>query len=747
MEHSRQLKVKRHFPVRGMHCASCALTVERALVSVPGVKSAVVNPVSELATIEHEGEVADDHLAAAVSRTGYQLITNQSSAPVSHHEHDHHRLLKETELGQLKKKWVVGALLSAPVVVLSLPDYFPLISEVMPVMVRLGLMFILTTPVMFWVGADFWRSAWHGAKRLTANMDTLVVLGTGAAYFSGVVITWFNLPFPAYFDVAAVVTTLVLLGKYLEAKAKGQASEAIKRLLTLGAKTAHRVKADGSLEELPVGQIKIGDRLLVRPGEKVPVDGKIVEGASAVDESMVTGESVPVDKKVGDQVIGATINKSGAFTMVATKVGNETFLAQIIKLVESAQGSKAPIQRLADNIVAYFVPLVLVVAIVTFIVWWWWGPGLGLALINAIAVLVVACPCALGLATPTAVMVGVGKAAERGIIIRNAEALELAGRAKTVVLDKTGTITKGELALTEIIPAAAAGPASELLALAAAVERWSEHPLARAVEQAAKEQNLSLPEAVNFQSFSGGGVQAEVHGQVVVIGNRDLLAQWGIKTESWEEKIINLENAGQTVLLVAYAQALVGIIALADELKPGAQEAVADLKALGLKVILLTGDNERTARAVARAVGITEVMAKVKPEDKLAQIKALQASGELVAMAGDGVNDAPALAQANVGIAIGTGTDVAIESAGITLVRGEPGAIAEAVFLSRRTLGNIKQNLFWASIYNLVLIPVAAGVLWPVFGLLLNPILAGGAMALSSVSVVLNSLRLKRLRL
>jgi len=632
----------------------------------------------------------------------------------------------------------------------------------------------LATPVEFLVGKQFWLSAWASLKRWDVNMDTLVALGTGAAYFSGMAITFFELAnaqsqikLDVYFDVAAVVTTLVILGKYLEAKAKGSASEAIKKLLKLQAKTAHLLHEGQHEMEVPIEKVASGDLLLVKPGEKIPVDGMIVEGTATLDESMVTGESLPVDKKEGDAVIGATINKTSSFKMKATKVGADSFLAQIVKMVEDAQASRAPIQKLADLVVSYFVPVVLAISAISFIIWLIFGPApaFSFALVNAIAVLVVACPCAMGLATPTSIMVGAGKAAEHGVIIRDAEALELAGKVNAVILDKTGTITKGEPSVTDVAAffkddenkvaryAASLEKLSEhpiaqsIVAYAASLGSLSSHPLDRAVKTAAGK--LKLYAVKNFQAIPGQGIEGEVAAEEgnkkLYFGNAALMESKKIDISAKRELIEKLENEGKTLLLLADTQTLLGIVAVADTIKPTAKEAVQRLRSLGLEVWLITGDNERTANAISRLVGIDKVMARVLPQDKAKKVKELQARGIKVAMVGDGINDAPALTQADVGIAIGTGTDIAIESADITLVAGDPLGVANAILISRKTLTNIKQNLFWAFIYNILLIPVAAGLLWPGWGILLNPILAGGAMAFSSLSVVLNSLRLKRL--
>jgi len=790
---------KEQFLIQGMDCASCALTIEHALKKVPGVKNAAVNPASEKALVEYEHPATPETLKKAVDDTGYKLILeNKASAEHAQHEehsgmegmrgeaadgeHDHHKMLKEAEIRILRRKFIFGAIFSAGVILLSFPDYFPFLNfTAISLSSRFLFLFLLTLPVEFWVGWQFWRGTWFGLKRFNANMDTLVVMGTGAAFFYSAIVAFLEIGkwkleiasgarFDVYFDVAAVVTTLVILGKFLEARAKGSASEAIKKLLKLQAKTAHVIHEGGQEMEMPVEDVQVGNIILVKPGEKIPVDGIIIEGGSAIDESMVTGESLPVDKKIGDNVIGATINKNGAFKFRATKVGKETFLAQIVKMVEEAQGSKAPIQKLADQITGYFVPVVLVIAVVSFAAWYVLGPehSLSFALINAVAVLVVACPCALGLATPTAIMVGTGKAAERGIIIRDAEALELAGKINTIVLDKTGTLTKGEPAVTDVI--AVNGSDNSVVQFAASLEKFSEHPVSKAVvayaaslgrqsshpldtavQKQAKDLNLSFYEVRNFAAIPGQGISGEINidGEFkkMFLGNHLLLDSANVILQREdEERMMRLEAEGKTLLFLAEHGKLHGIIAVADTLKESAKEAIACMQKIGLEIWMVTGDNERTAEAIGKKLGITNIMARVLPQDKAGKIKELQARGKKVAMVGDGINDAPALTQADVGIAIGTGTDIAIESGDITLIAGDPNGIYEAVVLSRKTLRNIKQNLFWAYVYNVVLIPVAAGTLWPFFGILLNPILAGGAMAFSSVSVVLNSLRLKRIR-
>ncbi|MDP3999791.1 MAG: heavy metal translocating P-type ATPase [bacterium] len=785
---------KKIFIVRGMDCASCALAIERALTSLPELQSANVNYATEKAVVTGNQPLDSGKIIESVKeKTGYDLVEETEGGHsmehgVMGHEmagmpegHDHAKMLKAEEIKLLRNKFWAGAVLSVLVIALSLPDYFPFIGELFPKTARFFLLLIFATPIEFWVGKQFWTSSWASIKRWDVNMDTLVALGTGAAYFSGVVVTaleirnWIleipvRVGLDVYFDVAAVVVTLVILGKYLEANAKGSASEAIKKLLKLQAKTAHLLHEGKHEMEVAIEEVKAGDILLVKPGEKVPVDGLIIEGQATLDESMVTGESLPVDKKAGDSIIGATINKTSSFKMKATKVGKESFLAQIVKMVEEAQASRAPIQKLADLVVAYFVPVVIGISLITFFTWWIFGSGaiLSFALINAIAVLVVACPCAMGLATPTSIMVGTGKAAEHGIIIRDAEALEIAGKVNAVVLDKTGTLTKGEPSVTDILTfespdkntilkyAASLEKLSEhpiaksVVALAASLGSASSHPLDKAVKEKAQADKLDLYEVKNFKAHPGKGIEGEMavggKSEKFFLGNFTLMEDLKIGMKNYAGQLEKLESEGKTLLILAGAEKPLGVIAVADTLKENAKTAVKLLKDLGLEVWLITGDNERTAKAIADKVGIANVMARVLPQDKSKKIKELQSQGKKVAMVGDGINDAPALTQADAGIAIGTGTDIAIESADITLVSGDPLGVYKAIFLSRKTLTNIKQNLFWAFIYNIILIPVAAGVLWPGFGILLNPILAGGAMAFSSLSVVLNSLRLKRSR-
>ncbi len=636
--------------------------------------------------------------------------------------------------------------------VLSMPHFFPILSDV-PHQFLFVLVFILTTPVQFWAGKQFITGAWGAARHGSADMNTLIAVGTLSAYLYSTVATFFPDLFQAsglkaeiYFDSAAMIIALILLGRLLEARAKGQTSEAIRKLMGLAPKTA-RVIRNGEEFDIPLEEVRKGDLLRVRPGEKVPVDGRVREGQSAVDESMLTGESLPVDKKPGDEVIGATLNKSGSFSFEATRVGEETALAQIIRLVEQAQGSKAPIQRLADKVAGVFVPVVMVIALLTFMVWYLWGPPprLTFALLNFVAVMIIACPCALGLATPTAIMVGTGKGAENGILIKGGESLESIHTLTTIVFDKTGTLTKGQLTVTDIEPASGQ-KAEEILALAAAMEQGSEHPLGEAIIRKAKEEGLTLETVEDFEALAGLGVKASQEGQRLLLGNRRLMVFEEVALKEFDEVEARLTGQGKTLMFLAREGRVLGVFALADTLKEHAIEAVASLKEMGLEVIMLTGDNRQTAEAIGQLLHLDRVIPEVLPQDKTSQIQALQAQGKKVAMVGDGINDAPALAQADVGIAIGSGTDVAIEASDITLIRDDLRAIIIAIQLSRRTIETIRQNLFWAFFYNILGIPIAAGTLYPFWGILLNPILASAAMAFSSVSVVSNSLRLRRFK-
>jgi Cu+-exporting ATPase len=746
-------------PIEGMTCASCVTRVEKALRRVPGVQEASVNLATEKARVSFDpAVVALDQLKAAVERAGYTVgaLPAASPAPQSEGEGwpsratepvDAHERARQQELDDLRRKWVVSLVAGLGMMALM---FLPLGIDMT---VLAPLLLIVATVVQFWAGGIFYRATWNAAKHGSANMNTLVAVGTSFAYgYSAFVTLWpmlaqrWGFPYHLYYETAVVIIALILMGRWLEARAKKRTSAAIRALMGLQAKTA-RVIRHGVEQDIPVEAVRVGDLVRVRPGEKVPVDGVIRDGRSTLDESMLTGESLPVDKQAGDTVIGATLNKTGSFVFEATKVGQDTTLAQIVRMVEEAQGSKAPMQRLADTISGYFVPVVLVLAALTFIGWLLFGPApaLTLALTAAIAVLIIACPCALGLATPTAIMVATGKAAEHGILIRGGEALEQARKIDTIVLDKTGTLTRGKPAVTQVMAADGVGE-SELLRLAAAAEVGSEHPLGEAIVERARELRLDLPKADAFEAVAGKGIRARIDGRELVLGNQALMAQAGIALDGLGAHAMDLAQSGATPMYVGIDGRSAGLIAVADTLKPESRDAVAQLNALGLEVWMLTGDNQATAEAIARQVGIDRVLAEVLPEQKAAKIQELQAQGRIVAMVGDGINDAPALAQADLGIAIGTGTDVAMAASDVTLVGGDLRLIVTAIALSRKTVGVIKQGLFWAFAYNVLLIPVAMGALYPLFGVLLDPILAAAAMAMSSVSVVTNALRLRRFR-
>ena len=743
------------FGVTGMTCASCVGRVERALEKVPGVLDANVNLANEKATVRYlAGEVQLLDLEKAAEGAGYDVTRGEESSVEDSHEREYKKL---------KADFILAAALTALIIIGSLPMMLglePLIPMMWLAFVLLG----LATPVQFWAGRRFYRGAWGALRHGQANMNTLVVMGTSAAYLYSAVAALVPGLFAAgradvYFDTSALIITLILLGRLLEARAKGRTNEAIKKLAGLQAKTA-RVLRGGEELDVPLENVRVGDVVVVRPGEKVPVDGRVVSGGSAVDESMITGESIPVTKREGDEVIGATINTSGSFRFEATKVGEDTTLHQIMRMVEEAQGSKAPIQRLADRISAVFVPAVIGVAVVTFAVWLMFGPepALTFALLNTVAVLIIACPCAMGLATPTSIMVGTGKGAESGILIRGGEALEGAHKLDTVVLDKTGTLTRGTPELTDVVVLDGMHE-EELLRLLASAERGSEHPLGESIVRTARHRGLSLGELEAFEAVSGGGIRARVEGWEVLVGSRRFLSESGISEDGLASRDEELAREGKAPIFVAVDGELAGFVAVADVVREESREAVDRLHTLGLEVAMLTGDNCRTAEAIARELGVDRVVAEVRPEDKVAEVKRLQAEGKRVGMVGDGINDAPALAQADVGIAIGTGTDVAMEASDLTLISGDVRGVARAIMLSKATVRNIKQNLFWAFAYNVALIPVAAGVLYslftegsvpeilrPVLGEygFLNPILAAGAMALSSVTVVSNALRLRR---
>jgi Cu+-exporting ATPase len=729
--------------IDGLRCASCVSMIEDALHATPGVLRASVNVNAAEATVDYLPSMTNlAQLKAAVASAGYAAVKAHSDEPV-----DAERAARDKEYRELRDRFIVAAVLAAATLALAFARFIPGLKEISQ-RVNWIIQFALTTPVLVWSGSRFFVGGWRAFRHRTADMNTLIALGTGAAYIYSIVATLFPGLFPedlreVYFDTTAVIIALILLGQVLEARAKGQTNEAIKKLMGLQAKTA-RVVRDGQEIDIPVEEVLVGDVVIVRPGEKVPVDGIVVEGRSAVDESMITGESLPVSKESGDEVIGATINKTGAFRFRATKVGKDTALAQIIQLVQDAQGTKAPIQRMADVVSSYFVPIVIVVAILSFVAWFDLGPEPPLthALIAAVTVLIIACPCALGLATPTSIMVGTGKGAENGILIRSAEALETAHKISAIVLDKTGTITVGKPSLTDVVVRNGI-PESELLQLAATVERSSEHPLAQAIVDGARDRGLVLSDPQDFDAIPGHGVQAFVNGRQVALGNLKMMQRLGAKVGSLVEVGQRLADDGKTPMFVAVNGQAAGVIAVADTVKEDSAQAIAALQQLGLEVIMLTGDNQRTADAIARQVGVDRVLAEVLPEDKAHQVHLLQAEGKTVAMVGDGINDAPALAQADVGLAIGTGTDVAIEASDITLIKGSLRGVTLAIELSKATMRNIKQNLFGSFIYNTLGIPVAAGLLYPFFGILLSPIIASAAMALSSVTVIGNALRLR----
>jgi P-type Cu+ transporter len=758
--------------LKGMGCAACANRIEKAIHHVPGVDRCSVNFGMAQAKVEYYPQQTDlATIQKAVSDAGYiaEPLPDLSQAFSENTSENAPEKLAQKQLEQqLKKKVIFGGVISAILVIGSLPamtgfhwHWFPMWLH------NPWVQLVLATPVMVWCGQQFFVGAWKSLLHHTADMNTLVSLGTGSAYLYSLFATFFpgffqghGLEAAIYYEPAAVIITLILLGRLLESRARGKTSEAISNLMGLQAKTA-RVIQNGEPVDLPIEMVQVGDVILVRPGEKIPVDGEVISGVSQVDEAMVTGESLPVKKHVGDEVIGGTINKTGSFQFQAARVGKDTMLAQIVKLVQEAQGSKAPIQRLADQVTGWFVPVVIIIAIATFLIWFNTTGNLTMAMVTTLGVLIIACPCALGLATPTSVMVGTGLGAENGILIKGAESLELAHKIQTIVLDKTGTITQGKPTVTDYITVSGIVDdiadhsvdysEIELLAFAAAVESHSEHPLGTAIVDYAKSQGVEMSspeikEITNFAAIAGMGVEGLIEDNLVQIGTNRWLDQLNIDTQLLATYQKTWESQSKTTAWLVVNGKVQGLFAIADAVKPSSITAVKALKKMALDVVMLTGDNRQTAEAIARQVGITKVLAEVRPDQKADQIKLLQTKGKIVAMVGDGINDAPALAQADVGIAIGTGTDVAIAASDITLIYGDLHGIITAIQLSHATINNIRQNLFFAFIYNIAVIPIAAGILYPFFGWLLNPIIAGAAMAFSSVSVVSNALRLRNFK-
>ncbi len=738
-------------PIKGMTCAACVKRVEDSLSGLDGVIHASVNFATERASIEYMPEkVGLVEFRGAVKDAGYEVLEVEQGEDLMEKEDK----ARKAQYEALKRKFITGAILVLPIFLLVHWDKIGLSGLVdIPVQINFILQLLLVTPVQFWIGRMFYTGAVSAARHGTTNMNTLIAVGTSAAYIYSLVATFFPSLFEiqgykahVYYDTAGAIIILIVLGRLLEARAKSHTSEAIKKLMGMQAKTA-RVVRDGVEVDIPVEEVVPGDLVIVRPGEKIPVDGTLVEGYSSVDEALVTGESMPVEKKAGDTVVGSTMNKTGTFTFKAEKVGRDTMLANIIRMVQEAQGSKPPIARLADKIASIFVPAVLVLASITFTVWLLLGPdpALTYAVLSFISVLIIACPCALGLATPTSIMVGTGKGAENGILIRGGEALETAHKINIIIFDKTGTLTRGEPVVTDIISHGGYS-ADDVLQLSASAERGSEHPLGESIVAEAGKRGLEFLSQSGFEAVPGKGIVAQVDGKAFIMGNSALMDASGIDVEALSEDSINLASGGKTPMYVGIDGKAAGVIAVADTLKETSVEAVAALKGMGIEVVMLTGDNKLTGEAIAAQAGIDRVLAEVLPDQKADEVKKLQAEGKIVAMVGDGINDAPALAQADVGISIGTGTDVAMEASDITLIKGDLKGVTTAIALSHATIRNIKQNLFWAFAYNTILIPVAAGVLFPFFKVLLSPIFAAAAMGLSSVTVVTNALRLRHFK-
>ena len=716
--------------IEGMSCASCVAKIEGAMAKEQGIINATVNLITKKAKIEFDPkETNEERFLEIINKLGYSGEIN-----------DENKSKESNSENKLKTKLILGIILSVPVFILGM--FF----SNSPIPYQNYIMLILATPVQFYIGSQFYKGAWSALKNKTSNMDTLIALGTSAAYFFSVYVILIAKEGHQYLEASAVLITLVILGKYLEAIATGKTSEAITKLMELGAKNATVIR-NGKEIKIPIEEVKEEDRILVKPGEKIPVDGIITSGHSSIDESLVTGESIPVEKTVNDSVIGSTINKHGSFIFKATKVGKETTLSRIIKLIEEAQTKKAPIQRFADKISSYFVPAVIVIAILTFLFWYFFtNAGVSFALIATVAVLVIACPCALGLATPTAIMVSTGKGAKQGILIKGGDSLEAAHKIDCIVFDKTGTITKGKPEVTDIIPSDITTK-DKLLTFAASLENNSEHPLAEAIIEKAKSRDLKHKKVSNFQAIPGKGIVAKISLREFLFGNKKLMDDKGIDISNFIEKINALSDQGKTVMILAEEKKILGLIAVSDEIKEDSKEAIKQIHEMGIETYMISGDNTKTSAAIANTVGIEKFFADVLPEEKAKHVKNLQSLGKTVAMIGDGINDAPAIAQADIGIAMGSGTDVAMETGDIVLMKDSLLDIPQAIKLSKITMSKIRQNMFWALIYNIVGIPIAAGVLYPITGWLLNPMIAGGAMALSSVSVITNSLTLKSKKL
>ena len=736
--------------LQGMRCAACASTVERVVKKVVGVSSCQVNFALEQATVDYDPQVTTAiAIQTAIDKAGYQ------SWPLEVNNEQDEKINQKQVLQTLYAQLLLGGIASFLLLLGSIPMMTGWGMNSIPTFFQNPwFQWLLATPVQFWCGKGFYQGAIKSLKTRSATMDTLVVLGTSAAYFYSLFTLLFpqflmeqGLSYHVYFEASAIVITLILLGRFFEQRARRETSDAIHKLMGLQVKTAQLFR-NGEVVTVPIEAVQVGDLILVHPGEKIPVDGEIIDGTSTIDEAMVTGESLPIKKSIGDEVIGATINKNGSLKIRATRVGKDTVLAQIVKLVQQAQASKAPIQKLADQVTQWFVPVVLLIALLTFILWFVLGHNLTFAISTMVAVLIIACPCALGLATPTSVMVGTGKGAEFGILIRDAQSLELSQKLQTIVLDKTGTLTQGKPTVTDFISLQANDSMTELelIQWAASLEKYSEHPLAEAIVNYAQSQQVTLLDIQHFTAIAGCGVQGQIRENWIQLGTERWFRELGIMTDDLKEAEIRWESEQKTVVWLAINQQLRAIFGIADALKPSSHQVIAPLKKMGLEVVMLTGDNQATAQAIADQVGIYHLIAEIRPDDKANQIKKLQQSGKIVAMVGDGINDAPALAQADVGISLGTGTDVAIAASDITLISGDLQGIVTAIQLSRATMHNIQQNLFFAFIYNVIGIPLAAGLFYPWFGWLLNPIIAGAAMAFSSVSVVTNALRLRQFR-